>query len=366
MIAGKGDHFFCFLDCCLSMLVLKQNCPFFYKDRSRIGGRIIRICLIIISVLTLFADYSQAAQTKSILIIHSYHPELTWVSQCEIGIRSAFDEKPLIHNFYMDTKRVSENRFAERAEAAWQAYKSLQPNLVMIGDDNGLRLLGQRFGKETTPVVYFGINNNPRSYFIGSIPKNITGVLERLPVFPWLRYLKQILPKAKTALVLMDSSATSHAIARAVFQGQEHIKAVGLATDYQLAVDWNQWQAIVLQKKWDFILIPTFHSVKQQNGLHMAFKKVVAWTCANADVPVFSHQDYTVGKDGVTGAYVVWGKTHGAQAGNIARKILYQGLVPGKIHPVADKNGQFFFNQKNLTRFNLTLPESIKRNANFQ
>ena len=104
---------------------------------------------------------------------------------------------------------------------AFELYSEINPVLVMIGDDNALRLLGPKLSKTRTPVVFFGINNNPRYYFDNNqLPKNMKGVLERTPIGPWLRYLHKIIPDAKKALILMDASPTSEAIAGVFFQGR--------------------------------------------------------------------------------------------------------------------------------------------------
>ena len=320
-------------------------------------------CIVVMLLLA-----SGAIAQKKVLVIESYHPDLTWVSQCEKGITGVLGSEYQIHFFYMDTKRLPEREFQKRADAAWKKYLEIRPDLVMIGDDNGLRLLGPQLAETGTPTVYFGINNNPRNYFAGSkLPKNITGVLEHLPVFPWVRYLKKIMPGSKKALVLLDSSPTTDAILNVTFKERQSVGFGGIVAEYKIAGNWTQWKETIKNAKpYDMIIIPTFHALKDDRGDSVSFKHVVEWTWANSQAPVFSHQDYTVGPRGAVGAYVVYGQAHGRLAGEIALDILSGEKRPEEIGHIMDREGKFYFNQHQLDRFDLVLPEKIRNQAKFK
>lgn len=324
--------------------------------------------LILSSVIMVWCSPSIAADQKSILIIQSYHPELEWTTQCELGIRSAVSPQAQTEIFYMDTKRVPQSQFQQRADAAWNKFLELKPDLVMLGDDNALELLGPRFATTTTPTIYFGINNNPRNYFDDkTIPANITGVLERLPLFPWLRHLSEIMPNLHKTLVLMDASPTTEAIIRGTFSDKTRRKVEGVTVEYFNTGSWEEWTSRVTQAtEYDVIITPTFHALKKKDGSHIAVETVIEWTSANSPVPVFSHQDYTVGPAGFVGAYVIYGQAHGRLAGDIAVEILENGKSPTAIPTKMDRKGKFYFNQQQLDRFNLRLPKPIYTQAIFQ
>lgn len=337
-----------------------------FRSHTGLKTRAMGYWALIYCILLLCAAHCFGGEKNHILIIQSYHAELAWTGQCEQGIRSTLGPEYRVSIFYMDTKRLDRSEFVQRANMAWQAYEQVNPDLVMIGDDNGLALLGQRFAKTDTPVVYFGINKNPRRYFPGPFPRNITGVLERLPLFPWLRYLGSIMPRARKALVLMDQSPTSLAVVESTFQDKQTITIGRILSTYEIPGDWTSWQDRVIRGGYDMVIIPTFHSVKHEDGSYVDYRTVVEWTCANAGVPVFSLQDYTVGNDGATGAFVVSGLSHGALAGEIARKILEENRSPENISPLTDGKGKFFFNKARLAQFGLTLPYDIAKNALFR
>lgn len=316
-------------------------------------------CLVISSVFC-FADKAK------VLVIESYDPRLEWTAQCEKGIASVLEDQAALSYFYMDTKRIPETEFPVQANMAWDLYLKEKPDLVMIGDDNGLRLLGPRFAQTATPVVYFGINNNPRHYF-ETMPENITGLLERTPVIPWLRYLKRIMPRADSALVLMDSSPTTQAIVEVTFQGKTHLNVGGIQAEYHIADNWDQWRDYITNSgKYSLLLLPTFHAVKDKDGHHMSVKDVIEWTSAHSPSPLFTNQDYTVSDTGVAGAYVIFGESHGKQAAEIARDILLGKQRVGQIPPKTDRTGKFYFNKKQMGRFKLEIPREISSQAIFK
>jgi len=316
-------------------------------------------------LLVLLAGNAAWARMPVVLIIESYHPVLEWTAQCEKGIRLALGPGYDVRSFFMDTKRVPEKEFPARAEEAWKVMLSTRPDLVMLGDDNALSMLGERIAKTGKPLVYFGINNNPRRYF-EHLPPNVAGVLERTPVIPWLRHLANVLPQASRVLVLLDRSLTSDSIVAQVFQGHRILRVSGLSVEYHVAADWKDWQEKAAGAgAFDFILTPTFHALRSADG-YVDIETVVTWTAAHSPVPVFSNQDYTVGRAGFAGALVLVGTEHGRLAGEMAREILQGGLLPQEVQHRTDKDGQFYFSRTQLARFAITLPPDIEAKAVFK
>lgn len=304
------------------------------------------------------------AREQSVLVVHSYHEELAWTWQCSRGIREALGDME-IKELYLDSKRLPEPEYTARAESVLAEALRLRPEVVMLGDDNALRLLGERISAAGIPVVFFGINNNPREYF-KTLPDNVTGVLESLPLFPWMRYLGKIVPHAAKMLVLMDDSATSEAIINVTFKNRRRVFVQNFLVEYKIAKGCAEWQRIVQDAgTYDLIVMPTFHVLRNELCEHIPVEEVVRWTSANSPVPVFSHQDYTVGDEGLVGAYVIFGEAHGRQAGEVVRQIL-EGKNPRDIPAQMDKEGLFYFNRRQLRRYRLTLPQKIADQALFK
>ncbi len=320
---------------------------------------------VCMALFIFFPVNSVFAAPSKVLVIHSYHPVFTWVGQCNRGITGAFNDDAVLTFTYLDTKRIPPSDFTARAKEAMDLFNTLEPDLVMIGDDNALRLMGPGISQTGIPVVFFGINNNPRQYF-ESIPANVGGVLESVLLFPWIRHLKSIFPEARNALVLMDDSATSASIIEVTFKDRKEARVEGLRVGYRIASTWSEWQRAVLEsRQYDFITMPAYHAVKDGSGRHIALEHVVQWTSANSPIPVFAYQDYAVGDNGVVGAYVIHGEGHGRLAARIAKEIL-EGRNVGSIPIRMDRNGVFFFNKKQMERFKITLPGKIEEQAYYR
>ena len=132
-----------------------------------------------------------AANAEKILVIESYHADFQWDIEYKKGI---VDNIVGEHNFsyvQLNTKRLAESKHAAMVAIAWQRYISFKPDIVVLGDDNALKYLGPKLEGVGIPVVYLGINNNPRNYELYQA-SNITGVLERPLLKRSVLYLSEL------------------------------------------------------------------------------------------------------------------------------------------------------------------------------
>lgn len=323
------------------------------------SGKLIAVILSVAFSLSFGSPAS--AEQVTVLIIYSYDKELAWTQQCDRGITEVLPGNVLIERLYMDTKRIPKEQFEGKARTILDEFKSIQPNLVMVSDDNALRLVGPEIAATGVPLVYLGINGNPRDYF-GYLPMNVAGVIERVPLSHWIRLLFEIVPRADSLLVLMDDSPTADSIIKSSLVGKKTIDFDGRAVEWKKAKDWEHWQQLVLNKKNGIILMPIYHALKDVNGVHVPYDKVITWTSENSRVPVFATQDYAVGDQGVVGAFVILGEEHGRIAGSIAMAIL-NGKPIQDLLTADDQQGSFYFNLKQLKRFGLALPKQIREQA---
>ncbi|MGE4421094.1 MAG: ABC transporter substrate-binding protein [Pseudodesulfovibrio sp.] len=322
----------------------------------------IRIALLA-GALALFALPAAAAQPR-ILLVQSYDPSLPWTVQCELGIRSVLPESVQLDIVYLDTKRKMPPEYRANVDEALARFQQTLPDLVMLGDDNALRILGPTIAETGVPVVYFGINNNPRSYF-KALPPNVVGVIERIPLFHWIRLLTGVVPDARNILVLMDDSPTAKAIFDSNFMGRQSVAFDGRTVRCALIGQWARWRETVLADGYEFIVMPIYHALTDGNGEHVDYGTVVAWTSEHSTAPVFATQDYAVGDRGVAGALAVVGEEHGAIAGRLAVGIL-RGESIADLSTQDDQKGRLFFNRTQLNRFGLVLPPDLAERAVFR
>lgn len=302
------------------------------------------------------------AEEQTILLIESYHADFAWDASYKKGIQEGLGSAYRVETFQMDTKRLPPSEHQAKADEAWAAYQRLKPILVLLGDDAALKFLASRFAETTTPVVYLGINANLRSY-LPTGAKNFTGVLERPLYARSIIILKQLLP-VKNILVLFDTDRTSQIIFAEVFEGNAEFTTSQVHADIKLVKGWEEWQQEVLNAngRYDALFVGLYQTLVNQDGHHIPDSEVIAWTSANASVPLFGFWDFSVGAEKTIGGLVLSGEEHGRIAAEIALKVL-AGSRPDQIFPQTTRSGELLFSRKQLEKFHLTLPENLSSKA---
>lgn len=320
---------------------------------------------ILLIALLLFAT-NVFATGKTVLVIESYHAGYAWDASYLEGLRETLGKDYTLVNFEMDTKRQPKSLYQKQADLAWQKYQELKPDLVILGDDNALKFLGPKFIATTTPVVFLGVNQNPRDYVEFWMGKNMTGVLER-PIFTLaIGSIAEILqPKPDKILVLFDNGTTSRASVSEAFKGKTRSDISGVRIDLQLISNFELWQQTVLQagnQGYDAIVVGLYHTIVGNDGKNIPADQVMKWTSENTPVPPFGFWDFSVGKGQTIGGFVLYGKEQGITAAEMAKQIL-NGMAPKDIPVVVGKKGQFLFSKEELAKYRLTLPADIAKKA---
>ncbi|ACS80370.1 ABC transporter substrate-binding protein [Maridesulfovibrio salexigens] len=317
----------------------------------------------ILIFLLFFVSAASANSKPKVLYIESYHDGYAWDQEQRAGLESILKDQVELYNFQMDTKRIDASQYQEKADLAWKYYLEVKPDIVVLSDDNALMFLEQRFLKTDTPVVYMGINNNPRNY--GPLGENVTGVLERPLYKRTIRYLKEfILFNSKKVLILLDKGTTSEVFRASVFHDQQRMEISGIKADVNSFYDYSNWRKAVMNARengYEAIVIGLYHSLFE-GGANVDGEEVLAWTSANSPVPVFAFWEMSVGKGKAVGGMVLSGKVQGRAAGEIVMKII-GGTPVSSISPVIPAQGEFVFSQSELDRWKIRLPLYIKNQA---
>ncbi len=270
--------------------------------------------------------------------------------------------------FEMDTKRLPKSEYKKRAQLAWEYYESVKPKLVFLGDDNALRYLAPKFVETDTPVVYLGINNNPKKYG-ASGQKNITGVLERPLYKQSIQMLKALLgKKPRNVLFLFDDGVTTRAVVSMTFRNKTKLLIQGVPVQVKRVGTLKRWKETVLSAKadgFDAIVTGGYNTIKDDQGVHVPINQVGQWTSAHTPIPMFSFWSFSVAADQTIGGLVLFGKSQGDKAGELALRILQEGVSPGDIGPTVSEKGRYFYSKTQLKKWGLTLPESIAAKAEY-
>ncbi|TNH93154.1 ABC transporter substrate-binding protein [Aeromonas sobria] len=309
-------------------------------------------------LLLLLTSLSLPLYAAHILVISSYHPEFLWDQSYNKGLLDGLDGEHQISHFYMDTKRYSREEFDDIAQRAIAFYLKSKPDLVVLGDDNAINYLANEIAALGTPVVFLGMNENPRlKGFVGH-PK-ITGVLERPLLKRNISEISQLMGGLDKALVLFDSSNVALTAIEDEFKTQTQLRVGQTLINSQLIGDYSLWQEAVLNAKkngYQAIFLGLYHTLVDAQGQHVSEQTVLAWTSANSPLPLFCFWEFSVGKGMAIGGLVLDGNDQGHQAAALINSIL-AGTLPRTLSPRAALRGEYVFSKSELARWQLTVPD---------
>ncbi len=308
---------------------------------------------------------SLAEGKKSVLVIESYHASYQWDADYTRALRDGLGATVDLKFVQLDTKRRPLSEYGQRVELAWQTYLHTQPDLVILGDDNALKYLGQRFAATDTPVIYLGINNNPRNYFT-TLPNHITGVLERPLLRRSIVHLREIMGASlENVLILFDDGTTSRTVLQQEFQAGR-LRSVGpVKVDIRLIGDLEEWREAIAgapDQGYDAIIVGLYHTITT-DGQHVPEQEIITWTSAHSALPLFAFWKFAVGPDMTIGGLVLDSYAQGKAAATLARNILAGNTA--HTMPQTSGDGQFVFSRSQLARWRIELPQDIAEKSSF-
>jgi ABC-type uncharacterized transport system substrate-binding protein len=293
-------------------------------------------------------------QTQKIFYVNSYHPGYGSSDDVMNGITKTMEGKTIeLKNFFMDSKRKStETEIKESVQNALTEIDEFSPDLLIVSDDNAVKYLVQPyFNNVEMPVVFCGVNWSAKQYSLG---KNITGMLEVLPLRELLSEIKSNLPEIKKLVVLSENSLSEQNNKTILDTLYENL---GLEVEYSLTNDFSEWKQMFSKanKTADIIYLPTNGAIKNWND-----EEAEMWVKKNLKVPVVTCDDFMM-------PYCVFGltkvaKEQGEWAAQTALEIL-DGKHPSEISYKKNIQTKAWLNVKLAEKINFRISEEIKQNC---
>lgn len=304
--------------------------------------------------------FGSTLYAADIALIHSYSHDFPWVMEYRKGFISQVGEYEIVE-YEMDTKRKNVDEFEEAAGRARAFIQLHQPKLVVLADDNALKLLGPNVVDNGIPLVFLGINANPRTYI--KINRNVTGTIEKPLLKRSISLLRHIVPKLKKVLVLMDLNPTSSIIYERSFDDEARQFIAGIQVDISLETNFPHWKNKITHSKleqYDAIIIANYASLTDEQGNSLLTTEIIEWTNLNTPVPLFAFWSYSIGKGKAIGGLNISGIEQGIEAAKKVNFFFENGKLPIITTP---SQGSFIFSQYELTRWNIVLPPNILSNS---
>lgn len=290
---------------------------------------------------------------ENILVIHSYHPALSWTDQVKQGIDQSFQKRrpeAKIFHEYLDGKRLPALEHSQSfLELIQEKYQKIPLDALMVSDDPGLQLIlqvrDQYFPK--VPIVFLGINHvQPELY---NVP-GLTGVFEKHSVAQTVQVAKQ-LTGADGLIVINDSTET----------GQANIKRIN---EIKQLPNMPQSIAIILDvtpkelpqklsaypSTWPVFPIGQLRQGHAKGKL-INFEMDTQILRDKLPNPLFTDTVMRVGS-GAIGGKVLEGGYHADQAVRLVEQIL-DGANPTDLEPIAESKNLWMFDARELKRFRI-------------
>ncbi|MEM9905842.1 MAG: hypothetical protein AAF921_12545 [Cyanobacteria bacterium P01_D01_bin.44] len=317
-------------------------------------------------LLTCSGLAQKALAQKNVLVLHSYHPELSWTASLKTGIDQGFQnneqEIQVFHEF-LDAKRHPALTHRQAFFNYLQAkYQNTAIDLVMVSDDPGLSVLMQQRSApfDTAPVVFLGINQIRPDILEAS---GMTGVFENHSVTDTIQEaLRQT--QADTLIVVNDSTQTGQANLGRLHEIEHLPNAPRVIVVNDLTVNNLEPAAIAARfagypKDWPIVIAGQLRDGAADGPL-IPFEQGVAILRSQLPNPLYSSSALLLGH-GVVGGKMLDGKYHAIQAINLANRIL-AGASVESISPILKSDNHWMFDRRELKRFGIQ-PDDLPPNS---
>lgn len=236
-------------------------------------------------------------ERPSVLVLHSYSTDYVWTRGINEGLQRVLSSRHdlRVRYHYMKTKQFSDPEALRRAGlVARRVLEQYEPDIVIAVDDYAQKLVVRHYvDRKDLSIVFAGINNSHAAYGYDKA-RNVTGILERIPVRGLAEALVEIgaangggTDASPRVLFLADPSLTGQHNAEylaAADWGAVRYQGVRAAPDYQA------WQQTVLELKGktDFLLISGYRKLPRSttDAGYVPPAEIIGWTERHSPVPV--------------------------------------------------------------------------------
>ena len=301
------------------------------------------------------------SQRPRILIIHSYRPESPWVREEEIGIMSQLSksvEKPHIRRHYLGMDRSWSGRSLEIAKKdAERSVADFKPQILLAMDDEARAFVAQQYaGRNDIAVVFGGVNEHPEHNAFFK-EKNVTGILEQLPLEAIDEFLSDLGKGKKMRVALIgDASVSAKAEEHQIFDYKWKTHEISSHTQIQ---DFDTWQKKIksTSEEVDVIILTGFEQLRRSSGSTevVSGREVVEWAEQNSKALLISN-DIDFIADGGSFTIACSPQEEGREAAALALEII-AGKKPYELPIRLGKEFYILMSNERISQKGIHLPK---------
>lgn len=289
-------------------------------------------------VAFLFVACQNKIEKKKIFFVNSYHQGYGSSDDVMRGFSEKLPADSFeVQYFYLDSKRTkSETLLKEKVQHALDSIHQFNPDLLAVSDDNAIKYLVEPYFNATElPVLFCGVNWSAEKYHLA--PKNVTGMLEVLPLKELLTKVHHKNANAEKLLILTENSTSS--VNDSILLDSLY-RSAGYSPSYALVDNFEQWKSWFKKgnEEFDLIYVPTNGAISGWNK-----EAAVQFVHEQIKVPVVTCDDFMM-------PYAVFGLTkvateQGEWMAKTARRILAGEVTVDKVPVTKNKQSKAWLNQ---------------------
>lgn len=310
------------------------------------------LCRCAVLLLGLFASLRVHAE-PTCLWVSSYHQGYEWNDGIERGLEQSLQGVCRLERFFMDTKRNSSREFGEaRGNEAAELIKQLQPDVVILSDDNAQRYLAlPHLRGSKLPLVFCGVNWDVSEY--GYPWHNATGMVEVAPVRPLLEEVLRLIERPRRGLYLSSDVPTEHMDQRWF---QRIFAEADIKIEGRFVSTFKAWQQGYRDgQRYDFLVVGNYAGIADWDA-----QEAKSFARQHASSLVLTNYDWMM-------PYAMLAKTklpeeQGRWAGQVAADILAGG-PPSEIPVIPNRQWQLHINPTLLKHAGIKLPAHMRHIA---
>ena len=298
-----------------------------------------------------------------VVVVQSYDAEYVWTQQINQGLREALKDEAALEAYYLDAKRHPDPEILRRSSRDILArIDAVHARLVVAADDaaQAWLVVPHLKGRQDVQVVFCGVNAPLDLY--GFPASNVSGVRERWHCREGFALIRKILPSARTAAFLIETSESAGYVVddlrEDLRQGGPY--ALELAGVEQIKT-FQEWQRRVLyyQSHADVLALGLYNAlVDERTGKVVPPDEVMAWTNAVNTKPTLGFSDIAKGH-GILCGVLESGREQGWLAGKMAREVLATGRAAGRFPVEINATGVILVNLNTAERLGVRIPYEI-------